>query len=160
MHRLCIAPNRYHTPQRFQIEQSSDVTEPDAVPHHECLELCRTCVALLTGNSGFAHGSELPHSISRTINNATRRVSQLSAILLRQEQAGEIAKSQLPCVCMPMALVQTYRAHLITCPLHPNIVLTSLASYEELPGDRLAGTGNPCQAIRPVWGPCRSALRR
>src|SRR4026209_1791197 len=88
----------------------------------------------------------------RSVENATRRVSQLPAILLHQEQAGEIAKSQLPCVCMPLALVQTYRADLITCPLHPNIVLVSLASYEELPGDRLADTGNPCQATRPVWG--------
>src|SRR5215469_16091621 len=35
--------------------------------------------------------------------NATRRVSQLSAILLHQEQAGEIAKTQLLCVrmCLP-----------------------------------------------------------
>ena len=32
--------------------------------------------------------------------NASRRVSQLSAILLHQEQAGEIAKTQLPCVRM------------------------------------------------------------
>src|SRR5882672_3212946 len=32
--------------------------------------------------------------------NATRRVSQLSAILLHQEQAGEIAKTQLLCVRM------------------------------------------------------------
>src|SRR3954470_152528 len=34
--------------------------------------------------------------------NATRRVSQLSAILLHQEQAGEIAKTQLLCVRMPL----------------------------------------------------------
>src|SRR5215470_20066570 len=35
--------------------------------------------------------------------NATRRVSQLSAILRHQEQAGEIAKTQLLCVrmCLP-----------------------------------------------------------
>ena len=33
--------------------------------------------------------------------NATRRVSQLSAILLHQEQAGEIAKTQLLCVYLP-----------------------------------------------------------
>jgi len=33
--------------------------------------------------------------------NATRRVPQMSAILLHQGQAGEIAKIQLPCVCMP-----------------------------------------------------------
>src|SRR6516165_3367778 len=92
----------------------------------------------LRGSSG--------HSISRTMNNATSRFSQLSAILLHQEQAGEIAKPQLPCVCMPLALVQPYRAHLIRCPLPPNIGLASLAAYEQLPGDRLAGTGNPCQA--------------
>ena len=34
--------------------------------------------------------------------HATRRVSQLSAILLHQEQAGEIAKTQLLCVRMPL----------------------------------------------------------
>src|SRR5215831_14860095 len=34
--------------------------------------------------------------------NATRRVSQLSAILLHQEQAGEIAKTQLFCVRMSL----------------------------------------------------------
>jgi len=34
--------------------------------------------------------------------HATRRVSQLSAILLHQEQAGEIAKTQLLCARMPL----------------------------------------------------------
>jgi len=39
--------------------------------------------------------------------NATRRVSQLSAILLHQEQAGEIAKTQLLCVRMFSATIGT-----------------------------------------------------
>ena len=37
-----------------------------------------------------------------TERNATRRVSQLPAILLHREQAGEIAKTQLPCVRMSL----------------------------------------------------------
>ena len=36
------------------------------------------------------------------IDCCSRRVSQLSAILLHQEQAGEIAKTQLLCVRMPL----------------------------------------------------------
>src|SRR6266576_641429 len=51
----------------------------------------------------------VPYSVSCAVfeliqdlykRNATRRVSQLSAILLHQEQAGEIAKTQLLCVRM------------------------------------------------------------
>src|SRR6266403_4860261 len=49
--------------------------------------------------------SNIPKSISATVadlykRNATRKVSQLSAVLLHQEQAGEIAKTQLLCVRM------------------------------------------------------------
>jgi hypothetical protein len=36
-----------------------------------------------------------------SIRNAARRVPQLSAILLHRGQAGEIAKTQLPCVYIP-----------------------------------------------------------
>src|SRR5262249_15428723 len=42
-------------------------------------------------------------SIDLYRRNATRRVSRLSAILLHQEQAGEIAKTQLLCVRMSLS---------------------------------------------------------
>src|SRR5215813_8133473 len=39
--------------------------------------------------------------------NATRRVPQLSAILLHRGQAGEIAKNQLPYVCILWTQTET-----------------------------------------------------
>lgn len=48
------------------------------------------------------------HQISITLpERATRRVSRLSAILLHQEQAGEIAKTQLLCVRMSLPRFET-----------------------------------------------------
>src|SRR5882762_5413631 len=50
--------------------------------------------------ASFVHCKDSRCQADLYTRNATRRVSELSAILLHQEQAGEIAKTQLPCVRM------------------------------------------------------------
>ena len=94
----------------------------------------------------------------------------MSAILLHQGQAGEIAKTQLPCMCIPFASMQIrilpihkFVETFVFLPHTSNTPETGLAipvSYEELRSGRLANIGNPRQARQPVWRPCHPAHPR
>jgi hypothetical protein len=66
----------------------------------QTLDFQYACITIFVEANGACHRFS---SISVCIFvHATRRVSQLSAILLHQEQAGEIAKTQLLCVRMSL----------------------------------------------------------